>query len=63
MTHLIIYLILGFVIGLFEQYRTVREMGDMPFYERANLTLRVTLAWPTYLIEEFMYWLGDDEED
>ncbi len=64
MTELVaLYLILGVAVAYGNDTLVLRDHTGG--FERFNYALRALLAWPTYLAEDFAYWLsmdGDDED-
>lgn len=54
------YLVVGIIVGIIE-HRRWSEFYDV--IETVNTFLRVTFAWPTYLIEDFRFWMSGEDED
>lgn len=56
-----IYLMLGVVVAYGNDRLVLRDYTAG--LERVNYALRVLLAWPTYLLEDFTHWLGSDDAE
>lgn len=57
---LICYFFIGIIIGIIEHYRWDNFfMGGV--VETLNRFFRIFLAWPTYIIEEFMFYFEEKD--
>lgn len=69
MIHLAIYFAVGMLVAIFNDQKVIKDLDTDGYYlrtrERTLMALRVMLAWPTYLAEDFFFWADsmDDDED
>jgi hypothetical protein len=60
-TWLLIYLACGVAVAYGNDSLVLRDHTHG--FERFNYALRTLLAWPTYLLEDFSYWMGEDDAE
>jgi hypothetical protein len=67
MIHLVIYFAVGTLVAIFNDQKVIRDLDSDGYYlrtrERVLMALRATLAWPTYLAEDFFFWADGANED
>lgn len=56
------YLALGGLVALLVSPRAAVECSILTRFEQLLLFSRITLSWPTYLVEEYMLWKDGDED-
>ena len=59
---LLAYLALGVVVSVFDAASVAVECSTLTRYEQFLLFARITLSWPTYLVEDYLIWKDRDAD-
>lgn len=57
-----LYLALGGLVAIIDSPKVALEACPLTRFEQFLLFARITLSWPTYLIEDYLLWKDRDAD-